>query len=308
MLRLCNHVGAQVLYNIMYNPVRVVPWCTVWIIVLPLQYDIYRYHDKNSDKRWFATWYMVMFLFLLFSINAIIIEWRTVVAPPILTVTLKDPYAVQLPSSAAPAATDLNQRPTTTTDMSNSSRSSPDGGADNGRPTGSDTADTPNTTTTTPSIRRNNPLSRFLLHIKRHNPNTLPTDTVGLSSLSPSIVWAVRSTSPPLPRLFPRWRSVGVTTGYRFEKLMNAPSYFEGNLDVALESGVDLNVSPSYTVRGGPWSCVVRLGGNTTTTSRSRSSTTGFGATGTKSIGGGISGSWFGLARFTNHPYERTKE
>lgn len=89
---------------------------------------------------------------------------------------------------------------------------------------------------------------------------------------------------------------------------MNAPSYFEGNLDVALESGVDLNVSPSYTVRGGPWSCVVRLGGNTTTTSRSRSSTTGFGATGTKSIGGGISGSWFGLARFTNHPYERTKE
>ena len=49
-----------------------------------------------------------------------------------------------------------------------------------------------------------------------------------------------------------------MTTGYRFEELRNVPSYFEGNLDVALGSGVDLNVSPSYTVKGGLWGCVVR--------------------------------------------------
>jgi len=70
-----------------------------------------------------------------------------------------------------------------------------------------------------------------------------------------------------------------MTAGYRYDDLKNAPSFFEGALNLSFLKGkVDVDVSPSYLVRKGAFGTVVRVGGR----------------------GGGGKGDWFGLAKFAN--------
>jgi len=98
-------------------------------------------------------------------------------------------------------------------------------------------------------------------------------DVFGLSSLSPSLQWSVRSIAPPLPFYFPQLRSTALSVGYRYEDLKRRPSFYEGNFNLQSNNlGITLDVSPAYEVKKRKSSAVVRIGGSST-------------------------GNWFGLAK-----------
>merc|ERR1740124_570790 len=148
---------------------------------------------------------------------------RFTVTGPILTVTLKDPYAENVPPKTIPKDSKAE----------------------------SDDSTTPSTS---------NIFTRLL---SKQNPSSYsPANILGLSSLAPTLIWAARSTSPPLPNYLPQLRSTSLTAGYRYDDMKNAPSFFEGSLNLSLGKGIEMDVTPSYGVRKEVLGMVVRVGGN----------------------------------------------
>lgn len=80
-----------------------------------------------------------------------------------------------------------------------------------------------------------------------------------ISSLSPTLLWSVRSNVPPLPNWFPFLKECSGTVGYRYDDIKNRPSFFEG--DARLENGLgELRVNPTYEVKARKASVVLRVG------------------------------------------------
>eukprot|EP00555_Chaetoceros_dichaeta_P006212 CAMPEP_0198252782 /NCGR_PEP_ID=MMETSP1447-20131203/3256_1 /TAXON_ID=420782 /ORGANISM="Chaetoceros dichaeta, Strain CCMP1751" /LENGTH=263 /DNA_ID=CAMNT_0043938165 /DNA_START=24 /DNA_END=811 /DNA_ORIENTATION=- len=179
---------------------------------------------------------------------------RFTITGPILTVTLKDPYAdngkkTTSPPPAPPITTTENDSNSDDDDNNNSESSSSN------------------------NNNNKNIFTRFLSAQNPYSNKQSPTNILGLSSLAPTLLWAIRSNSPPIPRYLPQLRSTSVTAGYRYEDMANAPSFFEGNLKFNFfggntnrlvdgggnsggagvggggGAGVDVDVSPSYGVR-----------------------------------------------------------
>jgi len=153
---------------------------------------------------------------------------------PLLTVTLKDPFATSTPDRTQqeiPITTD-NEEEELNEQGNPRSLSSP-----------------------TYSSRR----SRWMKRLR--GSKITSSNFLGLSSLSPTLLYSIRSKSQPLPNYLPNLKSTSFTAGYKYEELKNVPSFVEGELLFYSERlGLDLDVAPSYEVKRKQAAVAIRVG------------------------------------------------
>ena len=153
---------------------------------------------------------------------------RFSVVGPVLTVTLKDPFAVERDQfqSNGMANTSLDgvgESSTTENDIEDPAERTPE--------------------SQKPSRRRR--LSRFL-----RRSHAGPAHFLGLTSLAPQLVYTIKSNSPPLPKYIPALRYTSLTTSYRYDDLKTKPSSIEGDLKFHnTNTGLNLEIEPSYAVK-----------------------------------------------------------
>jgi hypothetical protein len=146
---------------------------------------------------------------------------------PVLTVTLKDPFAVerdqfQSNGMANPSLHGVGAS-TPENDIEDAAELTPE--------------------SQKPSKRRR--LSRFL-----RRSHTGPAHFLGLTSLAPQLVYTIKSNSPPLPKHIPALRYTSFTTSYRYDELKTKPSSIEADLKFHnTKTGLNLEIEPSYAVK-----------------------------------------------------------
>jgi len=107
------------------------------------------------------------------------------------------------------------------------------------------------------SVSKAKPMGRF------NNLFSSGAQALGISSLSPSLAWSVRSTSPPLPNYFPQLKSTNLSVGYRYDDLKRAPSFYDGSFNLRSEKlGINMDVAPSYEAKTGKSAALIRVGSN----------------------------------------------
>ena len=178
---------------------------------------------------------------------------RFVFQGPILTLTLKDPFA------------DERSEPT----MATSSSSSTSDQRDEALSAGSQ--DEQNDTTV-PSSAAASIRSR-LFWPRKYNPASY-SSFLNLKSLAPTLLYSIRSTTKPFPNYFPSLQSSSVTAGYKYDDVKNKPSFIEGELSFRKTFGsidgtgstrnmaLEVDIGPSYLVKEQKGVLVVRIGGD----------------------------------------------
>ena len=179
---------------------------------------------------------------------------------PILTLTLKDPFADEgienLQSFSSPP-----EEPKEDEESSFSSPSSDD------MPASASTSTTTSTSNPQQSLRRR----RFLFWSRRNNP-TAYSDFLKLNSLAPTLFYSIRSNGKPLPNYFPSLQSTSISTGYKYDDVKNKPSFIEGEMKFRKAFGsnaiggrkmtVEMDIGPSYMVKEKKGALVLRIGGD----------------------------------------------
>ena len=94
-------------------------------------------------------------------------------------------------------------------------------------------------------------LSRFL-----RRSHAGPAHFLGLRSLAPQLTYTLKSNSPPLPKLIPSLRYTSFTANYRYDELKTKPSSIEADLKFHNRKlGLNLELKPSYAVKEKLVSC-----------------------------------------------------
>ena len=192
---------------------------------------------------------------------------------PIVTVTLRDPYTSQQPQPQPAPGGDANIN-------SNGEAGDRDGNR-NGNENGAADTQTPESLP-----RKKRPWNRLRFGLHRNPSESSPFQC--LSSLSPTILYAIRSINP-LPNYFPALQSTSLTASYNYRDMKDKPNFIEGDMRLySRKLGLDVDVGTSYNVQQNSAALAVRIGAMEDT---STATSTG---TGTGSRGGGC----FGMARF----------
>ena len=162
---------------------------------------------------------------------------------PVLTVTLKDPYASNhVHDYSKPTAT-VPEQP-------------------------ADQVDVDEETTTVKRRRFRNPFRN------RKNRPSMIEQLTGFSTLSPACLWSVETVDAPFPNSLPSLRKAGLTAGYRYEELKRLPCFLEGdvrlellsrknndNLETRTDGLLKVHLRPVYFVAQNVMNCVMRVMG-----------------------------------------------
>jgi len=91
-------------------------------------------------------------------------------------------------------------------------------------------------------------------------PQMRPLNIFNLPSLSPTILYGIRSLNP-LPYYFPLLQSTSLTASYNYHDLKNAPNFIEGDMKLYSDKlHMDMDVGASYNVRQKLTAHSLRLG------------------------------------------------
>lgn len=169
---------------------------------------------------------------------------------PILTVTLKDPFADD--------GIDQNQ-PT-------SSFSSEPKGDNNKYSSEPSSVDDTAASSSTAAKKRHYFWSR------NYNPSSY-ANFLNLNALAPTLIYSIRSTAKPLPNYLPWLQSTSITTGYKYDNVKDKPSFVEGEMKFRKNFGshgknggsarnvaIEVDVEPSYMVKEQKAALVVKVG------------------------------------------------
>ena len=94
-----------------------------------------------------------------------------------------------------------------------------------------------------------------VLTVTLKDPQLSASDSkwLDLSSIRPTAVLSLQSTSKPLPNWLPNLMSLRANVGYHYEELKRLPSYIESDFKFTTTSnnndGIDLQIQPSYEFR-----------------------------------------------------------
>ncbi len=169
---------------------------------------------------------------------------------PVLTVTLKDPYASNVANDYSKPSVIVPEQ--------------------------ADPSEVQHDEDTTVKRRRfRNPFRN------RKNRPSMIEQLTGFSTLSPACLWSVETVDAPFPNSLPSLRKAGLTAGYRYEELKRMPCFLEGdvrlelmsrNNDDNLEGRTDgllqVHLRPVYFVAQNVLNCVMRVMGQNHGSSR----------------------------------------
>lgn len=123
---------------------------------------------------------------------------------------------------------------------------------------------------------------------RKYNPSSY-SNILNLNSLAPTLLYSVRSINRPFPYYLPWLQSTSITTGYKYDDVKDKPSFIEGEFkfrkrfggsasgsSIESDSGgsggggfsntanmaIDVDIGPSYSVREKKAALVVRIGGD----------------------------------------------
>ena len=83
-----------------------------------------------------------------------------------------------------------------------------------------------------------------------------PAHFLGLRSLAPHLAYTIKSNSPPLPKHIPSLRHASFTASYRYDELKSKPSSIQADLKFHnRKTGFNLELEPGYAVKEKMVSC-----------------------------------------------------
>mmetsp|Transcript_18269 Transcript_18269/g.21126 ORF Transcript_18269/g.21126 Transcript_18269/m.21126 type:complete len:406 (-) Transcript_18269:157-1374(-) len=163
---------------------------------------------------------------------------------PVLTLTLKDPFADNIGPTVAEQPISIS------TGDSKPASAMPFSGSNNGDGSVSET--------------------NTILKANRHNFWSLRQNTrnysnfLNLNSLAPTLFCSILSTTKPLPNYIPSLQSTSISAGYKYDDVRNAPSFVEGEVNFRKTIGagvvIEADINPSYQVKGEKAAIVFRVG------------------------------------------------
>lgn len=103
---------------------------------------------------------------------------------------------------------------------------------------------------------------------QKQQSSSLFSNVFNIPSLSPTMLYGIRSVRPPLPNYLPFLRSTSVTASYNYHDLHDAPNFIEGDMRLSSSKlNVDMDVGASYNVKQKATALSVRLGTSSSSTS-----------------------------------------
>jgi hypothetical protein len=198
---------------------------------------------------------------------------RFIFQGPILTLTLKDPFAETNDLNQNQQENHQEQHYMDQHELENNNDTTNNYHSNNN-----------NNDASSSSSRSSSTKRHYFWSTKKYNPTTY-TNFLDLNSLAPTLLYSIRSISKPLPNYLPSLQSTSITTGYKYEDVRDRPSYVEGELKFrkrilgggngngsgrGILSGfrgrhdlsIEVDIGPSYEVKDKKGTLVLRVGGD----------------------------------------------